>query len=111
MIPSWVSRHIDPNERHKSMSHCQRKHSYHIALICKGRKVLATASNRVSQHGSVHAEINAIKSVGLQDLRGAILVVVRLTSSGFMPSKPCHCCNLVIKKCINQYGLRACIHS
>lgn len=120
MIPSWVTRHIPDDFRERAADFCQTKFSCHIALVCKGRKVIAMATNKVGSRScgcgynkrSIHAEVNAIRTVGdITQLRGAVLFVIRLAPSGFVDSTPCHTCQTVIQKCVRVYGLRGCIHS
>lgn len=59
----------------------------------------------------IHAEIDAIRSVGTANLRGMTLVVVRLGPRSLLNSKPCATCASFIKKCQQMFGLRACLHS
>jgi hypothetical protein len=119
MIPSWITRHIDESSRTKSLAY-SKMHQHHIAFICKGRKVLSVAYNRVGDRSygcgynkrSIHAEANVIRSLGnVEKLRGAKLFVVRLTASGLMNSRPCSACQCIIQKCMKEYGLLDCIHS
>jgi len=83
--------------------------------------VLASAYNRVGSRTrgcgysefTIHAEKNAIKSLGdLSKLRGATLIVVQYGKSGeLMQSKPCHDCTLFLEKCMREHGLRKVIYS
>lgn len=110
-------------EAHQSMM--SQKHG---CIIIKNKKVIARGHNknlspiglspwevfsssklRTYKKGvSVHAEMDAINKCSRKDLRGSILIVVRLdkktgTCAG---SKPCSNCERVLKKMIRDYGLK-----
>lgn len=116
MLPRWVIRHID----HTVLSQRSRyttKHEccyHHVALIFRSRRLIATGQNRAEQRGPynmVHAEVDAIRAAGPNNLRGAILVVIRLGPRSLLNSAPCRVCADLIAKCQRNYGLRGCIHS
>ena len=116
MLPHWVIRHIDhavlPQRSRFTTKHmCPYNH---VALIFRGRQLLAIGQNRAEQRGPynmIHAEIDAIRAVGTAHLRGTTLVVVRLGPRSLLNSKPCRACATFIEKCQRSYGLRACLHS
>ena len=116
-LPSWVHRVIDtcvlPYRTRFTMKHCAVGYP-HVALLFKGRKLLAIGQNRIFRRGPysmIHAECDAIRSIGLSQLRDATLVVVRLGPTSLLYSKPCRTCSFYIKKCMREYGLRNCLHS
>lgn len=93
---------------------------FHIAVLVKRGKVLSYATNQLasrstgaSSRGSqtyIHAEKNVIRSVSKKDLRGASMYVMRLKqfpdgSSQYQYSQPCPECEILLKKCMNKYGL------
>jgi hypothetical protein len=117
-LPKWVSRVIDTNIRSQHRRYTQRHITHsHVALIFRGRKLLAVGQNRPVCHGTyqntIHAEVAAIRSLGdISQLRGATLVVVRLSPAGeIRGSKPCSSCQCVLDKCVREYGLRSYFHS
>lgn len=98
----------------------------HVAIILRRGKILATATNREGDRScgcgfsdwSLHAERAVIKKVGdLNQLRGAIMIVIRLvqlkrkTSPALARSDPCYDCQKTLKKCMKEYGLRAVYYS
>ncbi len=118
-LPTWVNRtldtHIYPQEdRYTEKSNLNY---VHVAILFRGRKILAIGQNRVStRHGphhiTIHAEADAIRQLGdVSKLRGATLVVIRLSNSGPRCSAPCPSCSRLIQKCQRVYGLRGVIHS
>jgi pyrimidine deaminase RibD-like protein len=118
-LPTWVTRTLDTHifpqrERYTKKSHLNYPH---VAILFRGRKILAIGQNRVSTaHGSdrptIHAEADAIRQLGdVSKLRGATLVVIRLSPAGIRYSAPCHSCCRLIEKCQRVYGLRGVIHS
>lgn len=106
--------------KHSPCHHTKNKNPHntylHIAAIVKRGKVIAVATNRVGSRSkgsgysdyTIHAERNVIKKLGdIQQLRGAVLCVWRVSCSFAMPSKPCGDCCLFLEKCMKEYGLRA----
>ena len=94
----------------------------HIAMIVKGKKVLAVASNFLGSRSSgcgfddrtIHAERAVIKKVGNYSLlQGAIMIVVRISpgtrDTGY--SEPCKTCKPHLEKCIKKYGLKCVFYS
>ncbi len=118
-LPMWVNRTLDsciyPHE--SRYTKCSRLHSHHVAIIFQGRKVLAIGHNRVrSRNGNhqwtIHAEADAVRQLGdVSKLRGARMVVVRLTPTGLSCSAPCHSCAVLIEKCQREYGMLGLLHS
>jgi len=103
----------------KTMAHAIA-HPHHVAYLFRGRKMLATAYNLIGTRSrgygynkrSIHAEANVIRTFGdIHKLRGTTLVVIRISASGIMLSKPCKACQCIIQKCMTKYGLKSCIHS
>jgi hypothetical protein len=117
-LPTWISRYIDSNIKSQHSRYTRRHITHaHVALIFRGRKLLAIGQNRPVCHGThqntIHAEVAAIRSLGdISQLRGATLVVVRLSPAGeIRGSKPCSSCQCVLDKCMREYGLRSYLHS
>jgi hypothetical protein len=118
-LPSWVTRTLDTHIfPQKSRYTKKTRINYpHVAILFRGRKILAIGQNRVStargsDHPTIHAEADAIRQLGdVSKLRGATLVVIRLSASGLSYSAPCHSCRCLIEKCQREYGLRGVIHS
>jgi hypothetical protein len=117
-LPTWISRVIDTDIKTQQSRYTRRHITHaHVALIFRGRKLLAIGQNRPIYHGShqntVHAEVAAIRALGdTNQLRGATLVVVRLSPKGeIRGSKPCPACQCVLEKCMRTYGLRSYVHS
>jgi len=94
----------------------------HIAIIMKGKKVLATASNFLGSRSqgcgfddrTIHAERAVIKKVGDHSLlHGAVMIVVRISpgthSTGY--SEPCKTCKPHLEKCMKKYGLKCVLYS
>jgi hypothetical protein len=121
-LPSWFLSLFASTIRCQ-MNRYTKKHTTqnHVALICKGRKLLAIGQNRVAsrlsgcgcQDRMIHAEVDAIKTLGdTSKLRGATLFVVRIMMGGHLgPSAPCKTCQPLLAKCQRDYGLRAIQHS
>ncbi len=93
-----------------------RAHHVHIAMIFRrGRNCIASSINKVGSRSrgagysacTIHAERAALKQLGdLEKLRGATMVVLRITRNGEMRgSKPCSECQCHLQKCIREYGL------
>jgi len=122
MLPSWFL-HLFASVIEAYSNRYTTKHvtKNHVALICKGRKLLAIGQNRVAsrlsgcgcQDRMLHAEVDAIKKLGdTSKLRGATLFVVRIMIGGELgPSSPCKTCQPLLAKCQRDYGLRAIHHS
>jgi hypothetical protein len=117
MLPTWVHRAIDtcvlPHRNRFMMKHSATGYP-HVALLFKGRKLLAMGQNRIFRRGPysmIHAECDAIRAIGLSQLRDTTLVVVRLGPTSLLYSKPCRTCTFYIQKCMREYGLRGCLHS
>lgn len=96
--------------------------SLHIAFLY-GRSgvLLAMSTNRIGSRSrgagyskyTIHAERAVLKMVGDNTmLRGATLVVVRVSKSGeLMGSMPCHECMCHLNKAIEKYGMRRVYYS
>jgi hypothetical protein len=117
-LPTWVNRVVDSQIKTRPDRYTKRHLTHaHVALIFRGRKLIAVGQNRPVYHGTphktVHAEVAAIRSLGdISQLRGATLVVVRISGSGELRgSKPCPSCQCVLEKCMRSYGLRGYFHS
>jgi hypothetical protein len=118
-LPSWVTRTLDTHIfPHESRYTKKTRINYpHVAILFRGRKILAIGQNRVStargaERPTIHAEADAIRQLGdVSKLRGATLVVIRISPSGLSCSAPCHSCQCLIEKCQRVYGLRGVIHS
>jgi tRNA(Arg) A34 adenosine deaminase TadA len=118
-LPTWVTRtlhtHIFPQEDRYTKK--ARLNYVHVAILFRGRKILAIGQNRVSSRFgpdrvTIHAEADAIRQLGdVSKLRGATLVVIRLSSTGLGYSAPCPACARLIQKCQRVYGLRGVLHS
>ena len=118
-LPSWVTRtidtHIYPQESRYTKK--SRLNYPHVAILFRGRKILAIGQNRISttrgpDRITIHAEADAIRRLGdVSKLRGATLVVIRLSATGLGYSAPCPACSRLIQKCQRVYGLRGVIHS
>lgn len=100
-----------------------RKHrtSLHTAIVVKRGKVIAEASNQVGSRSSgagfsnytIHAEKAVVKKLGdLSKLRGCDLYVFRVGGEeNSHASEPCKDCQLFLKKCMREYGLRFVFYS
>jgi len=95
--------------------------SFHIAMLVRRGKILATASNRLGSRSqgcgfsnfTIHAERNVIKEFGdISQLKGCDLYVMRIHQNRmtgkkyFGNSAPCRDCQLFLEKCQRRYGLR-----
>jgi tRNA(Arg) A34 adenosine deaminase TadA len=118
-LPMWVTRTLDTDifphmSRYTEKSRCNYNH---VAILFQGRKILAIGQNRVStrygpRYVMIHAEADAIRQLGdVSQLRGATLVVIRISPTGLRDSNPCPACSRLIQKCQRVYGLRGVIHS
>jgi hypothetical protein len=96
--------------------------SLHIAFLYgRGGALLAMSTNSIGSRSrgagysryTIHAERAVIKMVGDNTLlRGATLVVVRVSKKGeLMSSMPCHECTCHLTKAIAKYGLRRVYYS
>jgi hypothetical protein len=96
--------------------------SLHIAFLYgRGGALLAMSTNSIGSRSkgagyskyTIHAERAVIKMVGDHTLlRGATLVVVRVSTKGeLMSSLPCHECTCHLTKAISKYGLRRVFYS
>jgi hypothetical protein len=118
-LPTWVNRTLDTHIYPQKTRYTEksRMNYIHVALLFRGRKLLAIGQNRIStRHGpdhiTIHAEADAIRQLGdVSKLRGATLVVVRLSPTGLRCSAPCHSCSRLLQKCQRDYGLHAVLHS
>jgi len=99
-----------------------RLKNIHIAMIIKGKKVIAVATNFLGTRAkgcgftdrTIHAERAVIKKVGdYKLLQGAIMVVIRITCGirNVSYSKPCEKCMPHLQKCIREYGLKCVYYS
>jgi len=114
LLPSWVCKHVDNDVLRTPNRYTTRHKTYnHVALIFKGRKLIAIGQNTVGGRNMIHAEAAAINAVGNRDkLRGAMIVVIRINRGmELMNSAPCQACQVLIRKCQREYGLLGCIHS
>jgi len=100
-----------------------RKTFRHIAIIFKGNKVLAIATNQIGSRSfgcgynllTLHAEVAAIKKVGdVRLLDGTTMYVFRLgkgSNDCFMNSEPCRNCRKLLTKCMREHGLSRVFYS
>ena len=115
-LPTWVERYVDTDVLGQRSRYTTKHFTHnHVALIFRGRKLLAVGQNRPFRQGAsrtVHAERDAILNLGdISKLRGAVLVVIRIGSTTLMGSKPCPACTCLLEKCKREYGLRAYYHT
>lgn len=118
MFATYIQRVIE-SEILSQISRYTTKHTAHnhVAMLFRGRKVIAIGQNRPmsrgrGKHDTIHAEVDVIRALGdVQKLRGTKLVVIRLASSGIINSAPCSACQCVLNKCIRDYGLLGYEHS
>ena len=100
------------------------KTNRHVAIIVKGNKILAVATNQVGSrsfgsgynYNTTHAEINVIKQLGnINKLNGGTMYVFRtgkgLNEDSVCHSKPCPICEKLLEKCMREYGLRRVFYS
>lgn len=96
--------------------------SLHVAaLYGRGKTLLGLATNRAGSRSSgagfsnqtIHAERAVMKAVGdVSLLKGATLVVVRVTKGGKTASSaPCKECQAAIEASMRKYGLKRVVHS
>ena len=116
-LPNWIIKQIDLKVLTQKSRYTTKHTSYnHVAIIYQGRKIIAIGQNKLNKRHknteTIHAEVDAIHSLGdISKLRGAVLVVVRISSSGLLNSKPCVSCEIMLQKCVRVYGLRGWKHS
>ena len=101
----------------------QKKHntSLHRAVIVKRGKVLAEATNLIGSRSqgcgfsamTIHAEKAVVKKLGdLNKLKGCDLYVFRVNEcETARNSQPCNDCQIFLKKCMREYGLRFVFYS
>ena len=114
MLATYIQKFIESNIL-SQLSRYTTKHNTnnHVAMIFRGRKIIAIGQNRVMSRGqganyrpTIHAEADAIRTLGdYQKLRGSRLVVIRIAPSGIINSRPCPCCSALLNKCMREYGL------
>jgi hypothetical protein len=95
--------------------------SLHKAVIVKRGKIIAEATNQVGSRSSgagfsdntIHAEKAVIKKLGdFSKLKGADLYVFRVGGEEHSHfSQPCPDCQMFLKKCMREYGLRFVFYS
>lgn len=96
--------------------------SLHIAFLYgRSGALIAMSTNRIGSRSkgagyskyTIHAERAVIKMVGDNMLlRGATLVVVRVSKKGeLMSSMPCHECQCHLTKAMDKHGLRRVYYS
>ena len=122
-IPSYFKQYfLHDFEQKKSMNYqsLNQDKKTHVALLVKRGKIIAQAynklasrSNGASSRGSqcfIHAEKNLIRGlVCTKLLRGSVIYVLRISTTNggeFAYSQPCPECTVLLKKCIQKYGLR-----
>ena len=95
--------------------------SLHIAFLYgRSGSLLAMSTNKIGTRSkgagyskyTIHAERAVLKMVDNLFLRGATLVVVRVSKRGtLLGSMPCHECQCHLNKAIDKYGLRRVYYS
>lgn len=108
-----LNREALKNKKHRT--------SLHKAVIVKRGKIIAEATNQIGTRSSgsgfsdntIHAEKAVIKKLGdFNKLRGADLYVFRVGGEEHSHfSQPCPDCQLFLKKCMREYGLRFVFYS
>ncbi len=94
----------------------------HIAFLLKGKRIVAYATNKVGtrtkgsgyNRATIHAEIAVVKKIGdINAIRGLKMVVLRygLQDKNWVYSHPCKCCQPILKKFIDKYGLLVVMYS
>ena len=94
----------------------------HIAVLMKGKKVVEMAKNKAGSrkqgcgytNRTIHAEIAVIKKMGdMKALKGLTLVVLRYGPGikGWVYSKPCPHCSMILEKIMREYGLQKVYYS
>jgi hypothetical protein len=121
MLQSWILKEID-HAIFSQLSRYTTKHNneHHVAILFKNRRIVSIGQNRLSQKmirggrriHTTHAEKDLIHSIrDMRDIRGSILVIIRIGAQGIIHSAPCPSCMCLIQKCMKEYGLRRCLHS
>ena len=111
-------------------SNMNSKHG--CVIVDKKGKIISSACNkrrsmemehisdiniRKQKKFSKHAEETALKNVNRNNLKGAILYVIRYgynentNETYFLNSKPCEKCTSIIKATISKHGLKAAYYS
>jgi hypothetical protein len=111
-----MHKHLDTDIFSQKSRYTTKHYTHaHVALVIRGRKILAIGQNRVCRKGNkhtIHAEADAIRALGdISKLRGATLFVIRISATGLLNSKPCPSCQCLLDKCMREYGLRGYYHS
>lgn len=101
--------------------HLKHKTQIHIAIIMKRGKIMDIASNSIGSRSkgpgygdrTIHAERAVLKKVDMSQIRGAILIVIRLAkgTGEVVNSEPCHSCRCHLEKCMREYGLKQVMYS
>lgn len=75
----------------------------HGAVVIKNGKILSTGHNRIrARWPSVHAEIDALRSLSHKERRGSTVYVARISPQGeIRNSKPC----LMCERCMRKWGV------
>jgi hypothetical protein len=104
-----------------ALKNSKHRTSLHTAIIVKRGKIIAEASNQVGSRSSgagfsnytIHAERAVVKKLGdLSKLRGCDLYVFRVGGEeNSHASEPCRDCQVFLKKCMREYGLRFVFYS
>ncbi len=105
----------------EALKHRKHNTSLHRAILVKRGKILAEATNLVGSRSSgsgysnltIHAEKAVIKKIGdLSKIKGCDLYVFRVNNcKTARNSHPCKDCQMFLKKCMRQYGLRNVFYS
>ena len=105
----------------EARKNCKHRTSLHKAVIVKRGKIIAEATNHVgTRHmgagfsdNTIHAEKAVIKKLGdFTKLKGADLYVFRVGAEEHSHfSQPCADCQMFLKKCMREYGLRFVFYS
>ena len=99
-----------------------RLRNIHIAMITKGKKVIAVATKFLGSRAkgcgftdrTIHAERAVIKKLGnYKRLEGTNMIVIRITcgTRDISYSKPCEECMPHLQKCMREYGLKCVYYS
>ncbi len=121
MSPFCRSRFQQIAEEKAAVLHAKHRSKVHLAFVFRDRnELLAMACNRIGSRSrgagfsdfTIHAERAVLRQVDARKLRGATLVVIRISTHGeLMNSSPCEGCQCHIQKCIRKYGLRRVYYS
>lgn len=97
---SWLERAV-------ALAYTSSCNYQHCAMVVRNGKVLSAKTNRYRNATiartveevktlSYHAEYRAIRAAGIENCRGATIVVARVNATGPALSKPCkHCAELI----------------